>query len=247
MTLLLLRKTWNILMLCRRPGAFSYSWWHEQGGAAEPQELTVMGDRKKSKNHSFLPSSPAHLLVVSEIRVMGMQHAKSELSWSWTAYTHWKTKVFDKSTSIPSLFKTTCPKILIKQSRASEESAQNMLYSKPTHLTGLTKSGFNFLLCARHPLCLRQVTWLSGVLVSPTQWQRYILHEGSGEHTHETLWGIQPGQQRASQRSPYKWALNTNSLPLIPSLWKLSNCQAIETQTVHSEIKINKRGSSYNT
>lgn len=191
-----------------------------------------------------MPSSPAHLLVSSETRAMGMQHAKSELSRSWTACTHWKTKEFDKSTSIHSLFKTTCPKILIK---GEWGKCTNMLYSKPTHLPGLTKSGFNFLLCARHPLCLRQVTWLSGVLVSPTRWQRDVLHEGSGEHTHETLWGIQPGQQRASQRSPYKWALNTNSLPLIPSLWKLSNCQAIETQTVHSEIKINKRGSNYNT
>lgn len=80
--------------------------------------------RKKSKNHSFMPSSPAHLLVSSETRAMGMQHAKSELSRSWTACTHWKTKEFDKSTSIHSLFKTTCPKILIKQWRASEESVQ---------------------------------------------------------------------------------------------------------------------------
>lgn len=122
-----------------------------------------------------------------------------------------------------------------------------MFYSKPTHLTGRTKSGFNFLLCARHPLCLRQVTWLSSVPVSPTRWQRYILHEESRERTHETLWGIQPELQQASQRSPYKRALDTNSFPLTPSLWKLSNCQAIETQTVRSEIKINKCGNNGNT
>lgn len=58
-----------------------------------------------------------------------------------------------------------------------------MLYNKPIHLIRLGKSGFNFLLCARHPMCLRQVTLLSHVLILLPYSDKDETHEVSGECT----------------------------------------------------------------